>query len=397
LTSTPGIRPAESAIPSPRGTRPRNRRAQIRTAAAALFYERGYEQVSIADVANSVNVGPSALYRHFSGKAELLYEAIDETINAFGAMVADLPSRDLRGIALTAARTALSYRPLGVLWQREARNLPAPQREALRGRLRAAIGILADTIRTIRPELSPEQAGFLAAAGVNAMSSISFHRIALPEPEFTEVLAELAERVLTYEFPAVPAPQPDPVPLTSPTSRREEISIAASSLFAQHGFDAVSLDDVGAAVGIAGPSIYNHFTSKQDLLFASMTHGYAMLAGALADALETRDAPDVVLRAISDSYVGLAFEHSDLVTVLIAESRNLSEEFDDLARRAQLGYIDQWVAVLTELRPEESVIVSRLKVQSAQMMANSLCRTVFLRDRPGFRNDVAEICWLLQQ
>ena len=58
---------------SPRGTRPRNRREQIRSAAAALFYERGYEQVSVADVAESVNVGPSALYRHFSGKSELLF------------------------------------------------------------------------------------------------------------------------------------------------------------------------------------------------------------------------------------------------------------------------------------------------------------------------------------
>ena len=88
---------------SPRGTRPRDRRDQIRSAAVALFYERGYEQVSVADVAESVNVGPSALYRHFTGKADLLYEAIDQTINAFAGMVADLPSRDLDGIALTAA------------------------------------------------------------------------------------------------------------------------------------------------------------------------------------------------------------------------------------------------------------------------------------------------------
>lgn len=359
-----------------------------------MFYERGYEQVSIADVADSVNVGPSALYRHFSGKADLLYEAIEETINAFSDMVEELPSRDLPGIALTAARTALAYRPLGVLWQREARNLPDDQRDALRSRLREALGTLAGTIRQIRPELTGEQAGFLAAAEVTAMSSISFHRLELPDEQFEATLAGLAEHILAFDFPAA---RPDPAVATDPepTHRRDEVAAAAATLFARHGYDAVSIDDIGAAVGIAGPSIYNHFTSKQDVLFASMTHGYAMLQNSLADALETRSAPEAVLRAISDSYVDLTYDYSDQITVLIGESRNLSPEYHELAQSAQLNYIGQWVTLLQQLRPDEDLTVSRLKVQSAQMMANSVCRTAFLRDRPGFRRDLADICWLL--
>lgn len=360
-----------------------------------MFYERGYEQVSVADVAESVNVGPSALYRHFSGKADLLYEAIDETINAFGEMVEDLPHRDLPGVAVTAARTALAYRPLGVLWQREARNLPEDQQDKLRARLREAIGMLAVTVRQIRPELSAEQAGFLAAAEVNAMSSISFHRLQLPDDEFESTLAELAQRILSFEPGSDPTPEPARDVDPEPMHRRDEIAVVAARLFAETGYDAVSLDDIGAAVGIAGPSLYNHFTSKQDLLFATMTHGYGKLHDTLIDALETDAGPAEVLRAISDSYVDLTFEHSDLVTVLIAEARNLSEEYRDLARSAQISYIGQWVAVLQQLRPDEDVTVSRLKVQAAQMMANSLCRTAYLRDRPGFRRDLHEVCWLL--
>jgi AcrR family transcriptional regulator len=386
----------ESEVPA-RGTRPRNRRAQIRTAAATLFYERGYEQVSIADVAASVNVGPSALYRHFTGKAELLFEAIDQTIVAFGDMVAELPSRDLDGIARTAARTALAYRPLGVLWQREARNLPDAQHNVLRRHLRNAVLTLAATLREIRPELSAEQSEFLAAAGVNAMSSISFHRLTLPDDEFEQVLADLALRVLSFGFDA-PAPRDSPArALPAPVTRREEIADAAAALFAQHGFDAVGVDDIGAAVGMAGPSIYNHFASKQELLFSSLGRGYAMLQGSLADALETDAPAEQVLRRVSDSYVELTHDHSDLVSNLIAESRNLGEEYQDLAQRAQLGYIGQWVELLQELRPGEDVTVSRLKVQAAQMLANSMCRTLYLRGRPGFREDLAELCWLLQQ
>ncbi|MFD0348103.1 helix-turn-helix domain-containing protein [Kitasatospora aburaviensis] len=36
------------------------------------------------------------------------------------------------------------------------------------------------------------------------------------------------------------------------------------------GFDNVSTDQLGAAVGISGPSVYRHFESKQQLLAASL-------------------------------------------------------------------------------------------------------------------------------
>jgi AcrR family transcriptional regulator len=387
---------ANKASAPPRGTRPRDRRAQIRAAATRLFYERGYEQVSVADIAESVNVGPSALYRHFSGKSEILFEAIDETATAFGSMLEDLPTRDRRGLALTCARTALAYRRLGVLWQREGRNLPAAQRLLLRGRLRVAGINLASTLGSIRPDLDQPQAEFLAACLVNAMSSISFHRLQLAPERYEEVLADLAERILGHDFELEPAPSSPQVRVV-PEGRREEILQAATTLFARHGFEAVSIDDIGAAVGIAGPSIYNHFASKQELLYQALARGYSALQHSLLDAIEAADDPAGALRRVSDSYVDLTLDHSDVITTLIAEARNLDPEYGELTQRAQLGYIGQWVDLVQQLRPEEDITVSRIKVQSAQMMANSLGRTSYLRDLPGFRDDIGRICWILQQ
>lgn len=381
----------------PRGTRPRNRRAQIRAAATRLFYERGYEQVSVADVAASVNVGPSALYRHYAGKADMLYDAIDETAAAFTTMLGDLQTRDLEEIAATCARTALAYRRLGVLWQREARNLPEPQRALLRARMRASGARLASALAEIRPELGPDRADFLTGCVVNAMSSISFHRLQLAPERFEEVLADLALRVLRFEFDPAVGPG---LASTSPidlTSRRDQIAAAAAALFARHGFEAVSMDDIGAAVGIAGPSIYNHVASKQDLLYAAFERGYVVLQAAFEEAVGQTPDPAEALRRVSDSYVGLTLDHTDLITILIAEVRNLDAEHRGLTQVAQVGYIGQWVGLVQQMRPAEDITVSRIKVQAAQMMANSLSRTSYLRERPGFESDVAEICWLLQR
>lgn len=41
---------------------------------------------------------------------------------------------------------------------------------------------------------------------------------------------------------------------------------AALELFATRGYQATTMDDIGAMAGIRGPSVYRHVTSKQDLL-----------------------------------------------------------------------------------------------------------------------------------
>ena len=64
---------ATTVGPPPRGTRPANRRELLRQAATDLFARRGYANVAMSDVAAAVNVGPSAVYRHYPGKAELLF------------------------------------------------------------------------------------------------------------------------------------------------------------------------------------------------------------------------------------------------------------------------------------------------------------------------------------
>src|SRR5580692_11962241 len=48
--------------------------------------------------------------------------------------------------------------------------------------------------------------------------------------------------------------------------RRGEILAAAAALFARRGFHGVSIDDIGAAVGMSGPGLYRHFPGKEAML-----------------------------------------------------------------------------------------------------------------------------------
>jgi len=55
--------------------------------------------------------------------------------------------------------------------------------------------------------------------------------------------------------------------------REDAIVHAVNRLLAEKGFDAMTVDEVAAQVGIAKASLYKHFPSKEDLAAAAMVRG----------------------------------------------------------------------------------------------------------------------------
>jgi len=49
-------------------------------------------------------------------------------------------------------------------------------------------------------------------------------------------------------------------------NRKEQVNLAAAKLFRHRGYNATSMRDIAAEVGIKGSSLYNHIKSKQDIL-----------------------------------------------------------------------------------------------------------------------------------
>src|SRR5215204_2538622 len=74
--------------------------------------------------------------------------------------------------------------------------------------------------------------------------------------------------------PRTAAAKPGPPRLSFKTQmlqvREEAIVQAANRLLAEKGFDAMTVDEVAADVGIAKASLYKHFTSKEELAAVAM-------------------------------------------------------------------------------------------------------------------------------
>ena len=99
-----------------------------------------------------------------------------------------------------------------------------------------------------------------------------------------------------------------PSPSTSPPKRsfREQMHLAredaivsvVNRLLAEKGFEAMTVDEVAAEVGIAKASLYKHFTSKEDLAAAAMVK-VMNRARAFLDGLDLSAAPVERLRQVA--------------------------------------------------------------------------------------------------
>ena len=53
---------------------------------------------------------------------------------------------------------------------------------------------------------------------------------------------------------------------------KERILSQALTLFAQKGYEAVSVEEIAAAVGIKAPSLYKHYKGKRDIFDHIVAH-----------------------------------------------------------------------------------------------------------------------------
>ena len=79
-------------------------------------------------------------------------------------------------------------------------------------------------------------------------------------------------------------------------AREDAIVQAVNRLLAEKGFDAMTVDEVAANVGIAKASLYKHFSSKEELAAAAMVH-VMQRAQVFLNSLPSSEAPISNLRA----------------------------------------------------------------------------------------------------
>jgi AcrR family transcriptional regulator len=373
----------------PTNRRPKDRRERIVSSAAALFWRLGYRRVSMADIGSSVGIGASALYRHFGSKAELLAAVLDTSLDALEIVLSEVEGSDADTYIKVASDNALAHRELAALWDRSNVDLPPEDRVRLRDRRESVLDRLTRGVSVDAPD-GPAAAS-RARAVIAVLESPSYHRVILPSGEFAAMLWGMARAVAQVPLPSVLAPSERVRAPRQPVTRREALHAAASRLFAERGFPSVSLAELGAAAGIAGPTVYNHVANKGELLAGILNRGMEVLWFRIHGALAVADSPRDTLVRLLDGHIATLLTDPLLVSAWLTEVSSLAPEEYERIQRSQRDYVLEWVALLREWRPELTEQRARVLLHGMFTVVNALVRAVPVRDSPGLRREISTI------
>lgn len=155
-------------------------------------------------------------------------------------------------------------------------------------------------------------------------------------------------------------------------TRREEILQIAVGLFAARGYHGVSMDDIGAAAGVTGPALYHHFAGKEAMLVAAlMPVSEGLLSGGRSRVERHPTDARAALVSLVDFHVEFALANPAVIALQLHELDRLPEEPRRQIRKLQRLYVEEWVDVLTAVRPELTDAEARVLAHAAFGLMNS--------------------------
>jgi AcrR family transcriptional regulator len=162
------------------------RKREILDAALELFGERGFAATGIDAIGERAGIHGPNIYKHFSGKGELLAtlidEAMDHLLELTGGEPGD-PSAELDRLIDGHIAFALADRRLLAVYAQDARSLPDSDRRRARRRQRRYVDRWVEVLGRCHPGREPEELEVAAHGAIGLIQSV----VNWPEPLLAQV------------------------------------------------------------------------------------------------------------------------------------------------------------------------------------------------------------------
>lgn len=116
------------------------------------------------------------------------------------------------------------------------------------------------------------------------------------------------------------------VDLQTRTNTKDDLRVQARRLFAERGYEGVSMRDIAGSVGIRQSAIYNHFPSKQHLLVDLMVDHMEDLIRSMKAFVDFSVAPRDQLESFARFHVNYQLDNPEALFIAYMELRSLEPE-----------------------------------------------------------------------
>ena len=184
--------------------------------------------------------------------------------------------------------------------------------------------------------------------------------------------------------------------LTSPDlarPRRDVILGVAADLFARRGYRATSLSYLAATSGIAKPTLFHYFRSKQHILYELYSQTMDLALWRLGQVARAELDPAETLHRMLREHTLLILENRALFTILFDEEQELSPAQLRGIKRQQKQYIELMAEPLRQLQAGHRLragLAPKIAVQGLIGMASWVYRW-YEADRPLGAGEIASM------
>lgn len=263
---------------------------QILRISARHFYQKGFEVASLDEIAKEVGLHKATLYHYVESKHDILYRCLSRSFQDYDETLdritnSRLPVRDrLTGFFTTFAHAQNNEfgRCLSAVGAQALDHEPGGRiRQFQRGLNNAVIGLLREGIAQgeIR-DLPPETASALIFGSFNWIWR--WHK---PGGHFSldDVVAAFVDLFFhglaarTIPIPPLSPTKTSPVAPAQYSEKHLAILMAAAQCCTEKGYDATSLNDISAKVGLHKATLYHYVRSKDSILFQCLEASFTGL------------------------------------------------------------------------------------------------------------------------
>jgi AcrR family transcriptional regulator len=360
------------------------RRMEMCLTAAHTFVERGFDATSVNDIAAALGITKAGLYHYISSKESLLFDiitlgldSIDEEVVEPTRSIADPEARFL-DIVLRHALLATCNDGVTTLLIDEVHALPQPQRKKVNQRRRKYF----EYVREVLSEL--EAAGRLQDIDLTvAAFSVIGAIVWLPQwfrPGGRLASEEVAEEIVQFISAGVlrpassrrrvaPASRKRPAAASARDVRRRldgrafpqlnprrfQICMTAARTFVERGYEATSVNEVAAAVGVTKAGLYHYISSKDALLFDIMTLGMDWLDEDVVKVVAGIPDTETRFRETISRHALLTAGNEPWITALLDEMHGLPPAERRKIEERKRTYFDRVRGMIRELQSKGRV------------------------------------------
>ncbi|MCW2850162.1 MAG: transcriptional regulator, TetR family [Marmoricola sp.] len=167
----------------------------------------------------------------------------------------------------------------------------------------------------------------------------------------------------------------------SPEQRRDQVVAAAAELFDSAGYTGVTMGDIAQQVGVAKPTLYHYFDSKDDILLAIHEEFIDLLIGRHDERRLGGLPPEKLLQEAMGDILELMETHRGHVRVFFEHHRELPAEAR-VAIRTKRDHYERTIQALFEEAADSGAFVAQDSRLSALAMFG-MCNWAYQWYRPG--------------